>query len=140
MKTHIVQKAVIINEKGQILIVRRSGTDTRRPLQWDLPGGQLEEDEELMAGVEREIFEETALEVSGTHLVFSKTEYRTWKGGNEASVVFLLYASHYENGKVVLSSEHDMCEWKTIEEALPMFEYPLHIEYLKYLLEHKIDL
>lgn len=139
MKTAFVQKSLVLNDKGQILIVRRSDTDDRRPLQWDLPGGTLEDDEEMVVGLEREILEETSLTVDRVHLVFSKTEYREWKGG-EGSVVFLLYASHLKSGEVILSNEHDKYEWKTIQEALPMFEYPLHLEFLTYILEHKVAL
>ena len=64
MKTRIVQKAVVLNDAGEVLMLRRSKTDTRRPMQWDLPGGLREENEELLAGVEREITEETGLSVN----------------------------------------------------------------------------
>ena len=141
METTVVQKSLVVNDKGEILILRRSKTDPRRPLQWDLPGGMLEAAEGMIEGVEREIIEETGLKVTGTHVIYSKTEFRIWNGGaNEGSVVFLLYASHTDAADVTISHEHSEYDWKTIEDALPLFEYPLHLEYLQYVLKHKVAL
>ena len=139
MDTVVVQKTLVLNAAGEILILRRSATDNRRPLQWDLPGGQLEAGESLEEGVKREVLEETGLQVEGTHILYSKTEYRKWKEG-EASVVFLLYASHATSDSVTVSDEHDHYAWKRIQEALPLFEYPLHIEFLAYVLKNQIAL
>lgn len=139
LKTEVLLKALVVNEKGEILILRRSETDERRPLQWDLPGGHLDEGEEMLAGVEREIFEETALSVTGTHAVYSKTEVRHWKN-NEANIVFILYAAHAIGVDVKISYEHSEFAWKRIEEAIKLYEYPTHIEFLAYVIEHKLVL
>lgn len=40
-KIIVAQKAIIYNEDGKILTIRRS-EDSPRPLTWDLPGGNLE--------------------------------------------------------------------------------------------------
>lgn len=140
MNAVVVQKALVVNKDGKILVLRRSDSDERRPLQWDLPGGHLEPGEEMIAGVEREIEEETGLKVSKTWPVYTKTEARKWNGGNEASIVFVLYATHTTDTEVTLSFEHDKYDWKTVEEALPLYDYPLHIEFLSYILEHKVAL
>jgi 8-oxo-dGTP pyrophosphatase MutT (NUDIX family) len=137
MDTVVVQKSLVVNNRGEILILRRSESDTRRPLQWDLPGGQLEPGENLIDGVKREVLEETGLAVGDIHVVYSKTEHRTWKEG-EASVVFLLYAAHAQSDVVTISHEHDQFAWKTIQDALPLFEYPLHLEFLAYVLKNQI--
>ncbi len=140
LETVVVQKALVIDPEGRILIIRRSDTDTRRPLQWDLPGGQLDDKEELIAGVEREIREETGLIPLDTRPVWSKTLHRTWSGGSN-SVVFLFYVSHAQSANgVVLSYEHCDHKWLEPENAVFEFEYPLHLEFLQYVIDTKLNL
>lgn len=55
---------VILNDTGQVLLVRRRDF----PL-WDLPGGTLQENELPEIGVRREVREETGLNVTIDHLV-----------------------------------------------------------------------
>ena len=137
MNTTIVQKAVVLNDDGHILIVRRSSIDSRRPLQWDLPGGQFEDGEEMIASVEREIREETALEVIDTRAIYAKTELRKWEAG-EASAVFVFYVAYAKSSEVKLSFEHDTYQWLALVDAIPLFEYDLHKELLNYIQENDI--
>lgn len=137
MKTLIIQKAIVRREDGKILILRRSSSDTRRPLQWDLPGGQYEPGEEMIKGVEREIKEESGLNVSGTTAIYSKTEHRKWSDG-EASAVFIFYVAKASSDKVKLSFEHSEYRWLSISEAIKVFEYPLHLELFNYVQQHDL--
>lgn len=140
LETVVVQKALVVDPEGCILIMRRSNTDTRRPLQWDLPGGQLDGGEELIAGVEREIREETGLIPQSTRPIWSKTEHRTWSGGTN-SVVFLFYVSHVQSiDAVVLSYEHCESRWLKPVKAILEFEYPLHREVLQYVIDTELDI
>ena len=57
--------AVVIPMYHQrFLIMRRSGTDPHFPLQWDFPGGGIEEDENNEDGALRELSEEAAIKAS----------------------------------------------------------------------------
>ncbi|MFI6516984.1 NUDIX hydrolase [Spirillospora sp. NPDC050679] len=49
---------VIVNDAGQALLIQR-----RDNLHWEAPGGVLEQDEDIIAGLQREVSEETGLEV-----------------------------------------------------------------------------
>ncbi len=141
MKTRVVQKAVVLNDAGEVLMLRRGKTDTRRPMQWDLPGGLREENEELLAGVEREITEETGLSVTDLSPVYAKTEIRTWNDGktdHTENVVFIFYTAKTASKNVKLSSEHDHFEWQPIKRAIVQFEYYLHKELIQYLLDNKL--
>jgi len=141
MKTRIVQKAVILHSDGDMLMLRRSKTDARRPLQWDLPGGIREKGEELLASVTREISEETGLEVSDLEPVYSKTEVRTWNDGKREhtnNVVFIFYTAHAKVKDVKLSFEHDQFEWQPMQRAVTKFEYPTQKQLLQHLLDNKL--
>jgi ADP-ribose pyrophosphatase YjhB (NUDIX family) len=54
-----IAKAVIIKD-NKALVLLRSGSEAYAD-KWDLPGGHLNEDEELMEGLLREVYEETGL-------------------------------------------------------------------------------
>lgn len=57
--------AWIENEFGQVLMVRQA----QGSKQWTLPGGKLRAGEELMAGLRREIREETGLAIASSRLI-----------------------------------------------------------------------
>ena len=59
--------AVLLNEKGQILLVRNRGHN--RP-HWSLPKGSCEEGEPLLETMSREVREETGLVVEMAELAF----------------------------------------------------------------------
>jgi 8-oxo-dGTP pyrophosphatase MutT (NUDIX family) len=137
METRVVQKAVILN-KGQVLILRRSKTDVRRPLQWDLPGGLVDEGEELFASIKREIMEETGLKVDKLNPFFSKTDVREWiddQGSHTINVVFMFYFCKTNKTEVKISHEHDKHQWVDLDKVIDEFEYPLHKEALKHLID-----
>ena len=140
MKTVVIQKAVVTNSSGQILALKRSDTDVRRPLQWDLPGGWLDENETHEKGLLREIFEETGIDAGNIvtpQLFYTETAIKTWQEGlgalQQGNCVFLFYVVVTNSTEVVLSSEHVLFEWKSPEAALQDFEYDLHVRALKHL-------
>lgn len=142
MKTGIIQKAIIIDGQN-VLALKRSETDIRRPLQWDLPGGWLDQGESFYEGIAREIQEETGLKMQGIpKLVYTKTEIRTWqndKGQEEkGNCVFLFYLVN-ATGNVELSYEHVAYEWMLLDEAIDSFEYKLHKETVRYIKENNLN-
>ena len=66
-ETPLVGVGAVVVEDNRVLLVRRG----REPLkgQWSLPGGLLEVGESLIAGVQREVLEETGLEVEPVELI-----------------------------------------------------------------------
>ena len=69
----VTLKALIINDKGEILVVKESGRDW-----WDFPGGGMEHEESVKESFARELYEEVgmrgdftfeALHVSDPHLL-----------------------------------------------------------------------
>ncbi len=113
---HITQKAVIFNREGKILAIRRSKTAPTCPLHWDLPGGELDWGEEPVAGMEREIKEETGLKVDKVTpfdiiaRVYESGEY--W--------VSIGYQVVSRSNKVKLSYEHDQWKWVSAPKFLKL--------------------
>ena len=135
MKTQLVAKAIILNDKGEMLMVRRSKTAPRRPLQWDLPGGMVEEGEDIAAATARETAEEAGIQIEPKHLdlVYSHTEIM-----HDLNVIWLFYTGRATLTDVILSFEHDKFQWSTFTDAIAEFEYPSHRDALRYVHEHKL--
>lgn len=124
-----------------MLLLRRSETDIRRPLQWDFPGGLLDDGETLEGGVVREIKEETNLDVDNVALIFGKTEVSDWTdegGAHEVNTIRLYYTAKADSTDVKLSFEHSEFIWLELEKALEQLEYHRHKEVLKYILNNHI--
>ena len=89
----------------------------------------------MITGVEREIYEESGINASRTHAIHAGVKLK-----DAENIVFIFYATHATNTEVTLSYEHDTSRWVTIAEALNMFEYPLHSELFRYVLDNNITL
>lgn len=59
--------ALIVDHRGRVLLARRAFEPEAG--KWDVPGGFLQEDEEPLAGLRRELREETSLEIEPLELV-----------------------------------------------------------------------
>lgn len=136
VKSRLFAKAALSNPEGKILILRRSHTDTTRPGQFDLPGGELEPDESPTEAVIREIEEETGMQLSAADvtLAYSATNY--YEG--ESRVRFLYIGKLLVNHDIKLSFEHDALEWMPLDEVLEKYDHPIWIDGLKYLISHDL--
>jgi ADP-ribose pyrophosphatase YjhB (NUDIX family) len=76
---------------GDLLLVQQSYPGDPRPY-WGLPGGQVEPGEELLAGLQRELLEETGLNLVGYQLLlsFSRCFARQRRVSRNGSRVILL--------------------------------------------------
>jgi len=73
MNIRLVAKVVLVRE-GKVLLMRRGMTDKRRPGQWDLPGGAVDEDEDINSAAARETQEEAGITVDPLKLNLVFTE------------------------------------------------------------------
>lgn len=105
-------KTLVFNDKGKFLLLRRS-SKTDRGGRWSLPGGALEYDEDAYDAAQREIEEETLLQVKDLKSLGVKTY--TF---DDEHVVILGFRCLFESGEVDLNWEHDEFKWVSKEEAL----------------------
>lgn len=132
----LVAKAALFNKKGEILLIRRSSTDTRRPEQWDFPGGGIDKGETPDQAVIREIHEEIGVVIpeANINLMYTTTHY--YDHGSTIRFVFVGKLSGDENIK--LSFEHDTYQWFPIQEGLAAFDHPVYVDAIKYLVDHNL--
>jgi 8-oxo-dGTP diphosphatase len=139
MKTVVVCKVVILNREGKLLALKRSETDERRPLQWDIPGGWAEEGEDFAVAAARETQEEAGIIIAPKKLQLVYTQHAIKQPkGQPLNVIWLFFIGNVVSDSVELSSEHNEFQWMTLEEALQDFEYPLHHELFEHIKDNDL--
>jgi ADP-ribose pyrophosphatase YjhB (NUDIX family) len=106
--------AAIFNEHGRILLTRRADNG-----QWCLPGGRMESGESAAEACEREVFEETGLNVRVKRLVgvYSHPDQLVvYPDGNKAHIVALHFEAEIIDGELGLSNETTDFGYFTLEE------------------------
>ena len=109
-------KALIQNDAGEYLFIRRMKTmDNEAEPHWDIPGGRINPEEELIVALAREIEEETGMVLEGTPDLLAAQDIIP--PGRDLHVVRLTYQAN-ATGAPILSQEHQEVSWMTREEAL----------------------
>lgn len=99
-------KAVIRDEHGRCLRIRRSLSSGYNAGKWDLPGGKVDPGETFDEALLREVEEETGLRIRLTRVAGSaESEAPTRK------VAYLIMEGQLISGEIQLSEEHDKSEW-----------------------------
>ncbi|HYK08151.1 MAG TPA: NUDIX hydrolase [Candidatus Eisenbacteria bacterium] len=116
----------ILNDKKEVLLVKRSETDDFLPRLWELPGGGLDFGENPTTGVQRELQEEVGLDIEvGRPL--SVDNYFMEKGEEKIHRVEIsfLCTMTKPSQQVVLSHEHSEYTWLSKEnlKEIEMTDY-----------------
>ncbi len=133
--SRVVAKAVLFDEDSKVLLIRRSVTDHRRPLQWDTPGGAVDEGEDYTSGLSREVKEETGIDVTQNTL---RIVYSTSDMTEKGNVVWVYYVCRVKNAKPILSEEHDAFKWVSYEKIFENLEYDRQIAAFTYIKKHSL--
>lgn len=147
--THDRPAVVLVNrcfviENGLILGILRSAMDNHLPLRWEVPGGKLDEGQDLEGALEREVLEETGLLVRPIDTI-AHFESKVIGGGgkyNGMPYVALFGLTTVIGGELKLSHEHDDSRWCTYSELVGLDLTPetqkAAIVLKKRLLEHGV--
>lgn len=128
MKTtgHIVAVAGLVeNSRNEILLVRHP----RRG--WEMPGGQVEEGENLVHALVREVKEEAGVEISVGELAGVYTKLRS------PALLILAFICEYVDGHLTPSSESPEVAWVPRGEVLDTVAHSAIHDRIKDLLEYK---
>lgn len=113
LKSYIAVKALIY-QKDRFLILKTADSDPTNKLSgWETPGGRLEENEDILEGLKRELKEETGLNVE---ILFPFNTYSA-NVGLKNNIIGINYLARFEDGKIKLNkNEHIAYNWFTREE------------------------
>jgi 8-oxo-dGTP diphosphatase len=110
-------RAIIPDENGKILIIKRSTNSKTNPGRWELPGGKVDQNESFDQALIREVYEETGLKIVPDHVV----------GVSEQNLhiiraVHIIMSCMIVEGELNLSLEHEGYAWVFLEN---LNDYPL---------------
>lgn len=137
MNRRVIAKAVLADESGNVLLVRRSETDPRRPNQWDFPGGLVEDNEEYKTACSREIQEEAGITVDAAKLELAYTEQYV-DDERDMLVTWLIFTGFVINQPVTLSFEHSEYTWVPLSKAIELIEYDRQKRALELIEQNKL--
>jgi len=113
-KIGVSQKAIVFNEEGRFLVLRRTSSAPFNPNEWDFPGGELAFGEDVAKGIIREIKEESGLEVKDLK-PFDVESHINEEGDFWVTIA---YTAKAISNKVALSFEHDEFKWLAAKDFL----------------------
>lgn len=104
---HIVATASLItNKDNQVLLVK---TERRG---WEIPGGQVEEAEDVISALKREVLEEAGV------IIQIKNLAAIYSSISEPSKVIIDFISEYQSGGVKAVNEIQKVQWFSKEEVI----------------------
>lgn len=115
MVRRTIAKSIVLNDKGQMLVLTRSPLDNQSANRPDLPGGGVEEGETLHQAARRELAEEAGVDIDESALLLVAGSHRQENDG--AFIYRTLFACKVDSPEIALSSEHSSYEWLDFEEA-----------------------
>jgi 8-oxo-dGTP diphosphatase len=107
-------KALIADEAGQILLLKRAHDDPHRPGEWEVPGGRLEAGETQIEGLHRQVREETDLRIRIDKPVFER-QFQRDDGQWVKMVTYSCYLVGPPN--IRLTMEHEGHQWASVRDA-----------------------
>lgn len=137
MRSFVIVKVLIVNGKGEVLGLRRGKDAPRRAGEWDLPGGFLDEGEDLTRAVLREAKEEAGIALQQAHVAFAMSE--PGDSSEHGSGTWVTFVAHAQGvPEVTLSFEHQRYAWLRPDELLGKITYHRQRKMLTYIIDHNL--
>ncbi|GAA2576824.1 NUDIX hydrolase [Actinomadura fulvescens] len=115
---------VIVDDQGRALLIQRRDNG-----HWEAPGGVLEQDEDIITGLRREVQEETGLDVTPIALT---GVYKNMSRG----IVALVFRCKAENGTLQETNESSAFRWVTAGEVIELADEAFAIRVVDALTNH----
>ena len=108
--------ALVLDEAGRVLLARRKFEPEAG--KWDVPGGFLEEDEEALEGLRRELREETGLEIEPLELAGIWAD--RYGGSDDATATLNLYwTARIVSGEPTAADDVAELRWFSLGDLPP---------------------
>lgn len=120
----LVVGGLVRNGAGQVLMVRHH----RRG--WELPQGRVEQGEDLLQALHREVAEEAGVTIAAGPLA------GVWSKLSAPAAVVFMFLGTYRGGDLAASEETPEVGWFPTDEALRLVTHPVNRDRLETLLAH----
>lgn len=110
----------VVKNDGKILMLKRASNVPNLPNFWDIPGGSLEDGEDLTIGVIRETIEETGIKTTNPEIFHYFANYENSK---EMHYITIFFSSDFVSGDVIINpEEHQDYKWINISDIAKFCE------------------
>ncbi len=123
MELQVGVKVLIRNDTGKYLFLKREQPLSDGTYSWDIPGGRIYSDEPILAGLKREVLEETGIDISNTTLQILNSQ-DIFITNNNLHVVRLTYVANCLNEAIILSDEHSEYRYLSLTQAMALITEP----------------
>jgi len=110
----IAVKSFVMNEKNELLLIKRRDNDPHKPGMWEVPGGRLELGENPFKGLKRETKEETGLDVE----ILNPLGVHHFTRDDKLNITMITFLCKPISHSVILSKEHTQYLWTNIEKSI----------------------
>ena len=135
-RSNSVAKTFLVAADGKLLMLRRSATDRLLPGKLDLAGGWLDEGEEPLEGLIREIKEEVGIDMKPADLTLGYSSSNSFLGPK--TTCYLFVGKLPEKYEVHLSYEHDAWFLLSLDEVLSQYDHPVWLAGLEELIQQDL--
>ena len=112
MKQYIGVKAIIQDDEGKTLLIKRSSKYDHLENQYDIPGGRINFGEEPTVGLQREIKEETNLDLDNIKKIIDVSTVFKNEEKHIVRITYLCTIKPESLNNMKLSEEHIGHVWK----------------------------
>ena len=132
MNFGIAVKAFIVRD-GRLLLIQRGQDRPHKPGVWDIPGGRLDQGEDISAGLRREAKEESGLDVR----ILAPIDLHHFVRDDGQQIAMLIFLCAADSGEVRLSHEHQNYQWHDLSAAqgMPDWLQPVLEKYREFKME-----
>ena len=116
-------KSFIINDKKELLLIKRQDNEVHCPGAWEVPGGRLELGENPFDALKRETKEETSLDIE----ILNPLRVNFFERDDGQAITMISFLCRPVSNSVVLSEEHTDYKWIEIDKAF----YTIHQAFRK---------
>ncbi len=111
LPVEVCGRALIIDQNGRILVLKRSENSGSNPGKWELPGGKPNKGESFEDSFRREVLEETGFSI--TLQQSAGTADQLVSGHHVVHVVMI---ASIQSGGLAISDEHSAFQWAEMKE------------------------
>ena len=129
-KFHVGIKALILNDKNQILLLKANPAELRgnKTVHWDLAGGRIKEGDSVEATIKKEIEEELGVDGNCAQVIRpfdgSISNIKIPIGDEKYGLVLFVYLCKlHTTQEFKISEEHTEWKWASIDEAKELLSY-----------------
>ena len=129
---HVGVKAIFLNERGEILLLRKSPRHGSAGTYWDIPGGRVKQGSGIEDTLRREIREEIGARQFGITRLFDAVISNIIPHKGEKGLFLVAYLCALDPGsRIVLDTEHTEFKWAGVDEAKELLSFKFPASFLE---------